>query len=204
MSDQQSVEHLVLLLSSGQTLKVQQIELYPAEDLAKIAGLRVEAARGLGGVSSGLGLIGSPGWVVGATAALGFLESVLSEASKKSAIRLLAQAEEMAAAARLRGQLFHIEDIEQIDRPVPTAWRRASTVLERVYTGHMSWKQLAEFLATHGKTDRDLVGNHLSIETKKLFVHPGEDFVVVDTEQGLISIRWSGVVGYIAPSRHEH
>lgn len=181
-------------------MKVQQIELYPADELAKIAAMRAEGAHGLGGFSTGLGFIGSPGWAIGASAALGLLETALSDGSKKTAIRLLAQAEEMAAAAHSRGQLFRIGDIEQIERPTPTTWRRTQTVPERVYTGGMSWKQKAEFLATHRKTDQDLDGNHIILETKKVFVHTGEDFVTVDTEQGLVKIRWSGVVGYIAPS----
>ncbi|MGY2982676.1 hypothetical protein [Bradyrhizobium sp. USDA 4508] len=41
-----------LLLTSGQTLKVRGIELYPADELGHIAATRAEAARNLGTVST--------------------------------------------------------------------------------------------------------------------------------------------------------
>jgi hypothetical protein len=182
-------------------LKVHGIELYPAAELAKVAAMRADAARGLGGVSTGLGFIGSPGWVIGASAALGFLESALSEASKKSAIRLLAQAEEIAAAVRARGLLFRIEDIEQIDRPSPSAWMGNSIASQPVYTGAMKHYDLEDFLFKHGKRRADIIDNYVSVPVKQAFAHTGEDFVVVDTELGLMNIRWSSVVGYVAPSR---
>src|SRR5258707_3807369 len=101
-------DRLMLLLSSGQTLKVRGIELFPAEELAKVAGLRGDAAQKLGGVSTGLGFIGSPGWVIGASAALGFLEAALSDGAKKSGLRLLSQAEGLSDAVRSQGRLFEI------------------------------------------------------------------------------------------------
>jgi hypothetical protein len=85
---QELSDHIQLLLSSGQTLKVGAIELYPAEQLAKIAGIRAQAAQKLGGVSTGLGFIGSPEWVIGASALLGVLEAALSDSSKKQALSL--------------------------------------------------------------------------------------------------------------------
>ncbi|WP_426433855.1 hypothetical protein [Bradyrhizobium genosp. P] len=119
MIAQDSSEHIVLLLPSGQMLKVHGIRLYPADELAKIAAMRAEAAKGLGGVSTGLGFIGSPEWVFGASAVLGFLESALSETSKKTAIRLLAQADVLKASTISRGQLFRISEIDRIDQPAP-------------------------------------------------------------------------------------
>jgi hypothetical protein len=173
----------MLLLSSGQTLKVHGIELYPAEELAKIAAVRAEAAQKLGGVSTGLGFIGSPGWVIGASAALGLFEASLSDISKKSAIRLLAQAEELSAAARSLGHLCQIESIKQIERPNPGSWAANAIVSKRVMDKGFFGKE----------TYRDI---SVSID----FVHSGDDFLGVETDDGLMNIRWSSVVGYVGPN----
>jgi hypothetical protein len=42
---QEISEHVLLMLSSGETVKVRGIELFRAEDLGKIAGMRAEAAK---------------------------------------------------------------------------------------------------------------------------------------------------------------
>jgi hypothetical protein len=177
-------DELMLLLSSGQTLKVHGIELYPADELAKIAALRAEAAQKLGGVSSGLGFIGSPGWVIGASAVLGLLEASLSDGSKKSALRLLAQAEELSGAARSLGHLCQIESIKGVERPNPGSWTARATVSKRVMDKGFFGKE----------TYRDV-----SVST--VFVHSGDDFLGVETDGGLMNIRWSSVVGYVGPNR---
>jgi hypothetical protein len=178
-------EEVVLLLSSGQTLRVRAVELYPAEQLAKIAGLRAQATQKMGGVSTGLGFIGSPGWVIGASAVLGVLEAALSESSKKQALPLLRQAEQLAAALHSQGQLCQIEIIRHIERPNPGSWTANAVVSKRVseYSGF-----LGKEIYREEKVTTDLV-------------HTGDDFLRVQTDDGLINVRWSSVVGYVAPSR---
>lgn len=83
----------VALLSSGQTLKIQGVTLYPTESIAVISGLRPEAASKMGGVSTGMGFIGSPTWAIGTGAALGFLESVASDAAQKNGLKMFAEAD---------------------------------------------------------------------------------------------------------------
>ncbi|MCP1850517.1 MULTISPECIES: hypothetical protein [unclassified Bradyrhizobium] len=133
-----SLEHALLLLSSGQTLKVRAIELYPAEQLAKIAGLRAQAAQKMGGVSTGLGFIGSPAWAVGAGAVLGVLEAALSESSRKQALPTIKYAEELVMSLRATGQVFGIENIKHIEHPDPSVWAASTVAIKRI-TENGSW-----------------------------------------------------------------
>ncbi|WP_143271631.1 hypothetical protein [Bradyrhizobium mercantei] len=194
-------DQAVLLLPSGQTLKVQGIELYPADELGHIAATRAEAARNLGTVSTGIGFIGSPAWAIGASAALGFIESAVAEANKKAGLRLLAKAEEMWTATSRRGLLFRVLDIDRIDRPAPSAWVGNVPASEPVFVGAMGRKEKRQFLELHGKTEADVVNDHVERRTSRSYVHHGDDFIMVDTEFGLMNVRWSSVVGYVAPSR---
>jgi hypothetical protein len=184
VAQEASEHHVQLVLLSGQILKVRGIELYPAEELAKIAAMRAEAMQKLGGVSTGVGFIGSPGWVIGASAALGFLESALSDSIKKAALRQLAQAEELSATARSLGQLFQIKSIKQIERPNPGSW-----------TAHtVESKRVLHKVTLFGKE------NYRDIDITTTFVHNGDDFLGVETENSFVNVRWSSVVGYVAPS----
>lgn len=83
MTIEQEPSLALTLLSSGQILKIKGVMLYPSEELGRIATIRAEAAQKLGGVSSGVGFIGSPGWAIGAGAALGLLENIASGVAKK-------------------------------------------------------------------------------------------------------------------------
>lgn len=85
--------------------------------------------------------------MIGASAVLGVRKSALSD-SEKSAIRESAQADEMASLANSRGRSFRVGEIEQINRPTPSAWTRIIMVQERVSIGSMSWRDQTEFLAT--------------------------------------------------------
>ncbi|MCP1914447.1 hypothetical protein J2R96_006927 [Bradyrhizobium elkanii] len=117
---------------------MRAIELYPAEQLAKIAGLRAQAAQKMGGVSTGLGFIGSPAWAVGAGAVLGVLEAALSESSRKQALPTIKYAEELVMSLRATGQVFGIENIKHIEHPDPSVWAVSTVAIKRI-TENGSW-----------------------------------------------------------------
>ncbi|WFU54646.1 hypothetical protein QA639_34430 [Bradyrhizobium pachyrhizi] len=152
-------------------------------------------------MSTGIGFIGSPAWAIGASAALGFIESAVAEANKKAGLRLLAKAEEMWTATSRRGLLFRVLDISRIDRPAPSAWVGNVPASEPVFVGAMGRKEKRQFLELYGKTEADVVNDHVERRTSRSYVHHGDDFIMVDTEFGLMNVRWSSVVGYVAPSR---
>jgi hypothetical protein len=59
---------------------------------------------------------------------------------------------------------------------------------------------LAFFLRQLNKTANDIVGNKLPLPVKIKHVHNGDEFLTVDTDVGLMSIRWSNVVAYVPPT----
>ncbi len=199
-----SLEHeenrAVMLLASGQTLKVKGLMLYPSEALARIVNIRAEAAGKLGGISTGIGFLGSPGWAIGAGAALGILEGIASGVAKKEGLRLLGTAETLAEETLARGLLFKVEHVEKLDRPFPGAWSAKAIVDDPINLSTLSRRQRADLLTHHKKTEADVMQEVVAVSAEKPFSHNGDDFITVDTEFGLINVRWSSVVGYVGPS----
>jgi hypothetical protein len=194
----------VAILSSGQTLKIHGVTLYPTEIIAVIGGLRAEAASKMGGVSSGIGFIGSPTWAIGAGAALGILEGMASDVARKSGIKMYAEADRQAEALYSQGLLFRMRDIDRSDRPLPASWSATALVDDYINIGSASRKQREALLTHHKQTEVDIVDGYLlPIKRQRLFSHNGDEFLNVDTDFGLINICWSSVVGYIGPNRDQ-
>ncbi|WP_445216205.1 hypothetical protein ACKWRH_28350 [Bradyrhizobium sp. Pa8] len=193
----------VAVLSSGQTLKIHGVTLYPTESIAIISGLRSEAASKMGGVSTGIGFIGSPTWAIGAGAALGFLESVASDAARKNGLKMFAEADRQTDAMYAQGLLFRMKDVTNSDRPLPASWSSTALVDDYQSIAPLSRKQQDAVLSQNRLTQADLVNGYLMpIKRERLYSHNGDEFLSVDTDFGLINIRWSSVVGYIGPNRN--
>ncbi|WP_144441425.1 hypothetical protein [Bradyrhizobium sp. CCGE-LA001] len=200
---QDDTSNAVAILSSGQSLKIYGVTLYPTEAIAVISGLRSEAASKMGGVSTGIGFIGSPTWAIGAGAALGFLESVASDAARKNGLKMFAEADRQTDALLAQGLLFRMKDVTNSDRPLPASWSSTALVDDLQTIAPLSLKQQADVLSQNGLTRAELVDGHLMpIKRQRLYSHNGDEFLAVDTEFGLINIRWSSVVGYIGPNRN--
>lgn len=199
---QNDTSDAVAILSSGQTLKIHGVTLYPTESIAVISGLRSEAASKMGGISTGIGFMGSPTWAIGAGAALGFLESVASDAARKNGLRMFAEADRQTDALHAQGLLFRMRDVANSDRPLPASWSSTALVDDYHSIAPLSRKQQEAVLSQNRMTQGDLVDGHLMpIKRQRLYSHSGDEFLAVDTDFGLINIRWSSVVGYIGPTR---
>jgi hypothetical protein len=82
----------VVVLTSGQTLRLHRIKLYEEEAVKEVATLKAQAAKtlSLGGAPSGLGVVGSPSWAVaGTAAAMSIAGGLLSGVLQKQALQLL-------------------------------------------------------------------------------------------------------------------
>ncbi|WP_158669933.1 hypothetical protein [Bradyrhizobium guangdongense] len=196
---EQADDRAVVLLTSGHILKIAGITLYPAEILTRAAGLRAQASGKLGGVSTGIGFLGSPGWALGAGAALGLLEGALSDAARREGVALLRQADEADRAALNGGLLFRVSEIVGIERPAPATWAAATRTKRVAPVRHMEKRQKAGFLASHGLSEADVSNGTVALNQITSFAHNGDDFLTVDTDIGLMSIRWSTVASYVAP-----
>ncbi|RXH41313.1 hypothetical protein [Bradyrhizobium zhanjiangense] len=190
----------VLLLASGHILKVAGVLLYPAGSLAEIATIRAQAAEKLGGVSTGIGFIGSPGWAIGAGAALGLLEGAMTSAARKDAVLLLQRAREMEQSVLAAGLLFRVGEINGIARPTPAGWTATVYVDDRVYLKPLDRRQRAQLLSKHRKTEADVIDHTIVLSKSVMFASNGDDFLTVDTDIGVMDVRWSSVVSYLAPT----
>lgn len=194
----------VAILSSGQTLKIHGVTLYPTDSIAAISGLRSEAAAKMGGVSTGIGFLGSPTWAIGAGAVLGVLEGMASDAARKNGLRMFAEADRQTNALYAQGLLFRMRDVANSDRPLPGSWSSNALVDDYESIAPLSRKQQEAVLSQNRLTQADLVDGHLMpIKRQRLYSHNGDEFLAVDTDFGLINIRWSSVVGYIGPTRDQ-
>ncbi len=160
----------VVLLTSGQLLKLRGITLYPVEMVSEITKLREIALSKIGGVSSGIGFLGSPGWAIGAGAALGLIEGALSSSARKKGFQMLLEADQKHLSLRRTGRVFPFGRVINRDQPNPNLWRVEDD-------GAKSWSGLKKVEA---------------------FVHDGGEFFTADTETGLMNIRWQSVVAYTA------
>lgn len=195
---EQADDRAVVLLTSGHILKIAGITLYPAELLTRAAAFRARAAGKLGGASTGIGFIGSPGWTLGAGAALGLLEGALSDAARREGVALLRQPDETNRAALNDGLLFRVSEIAGIELPAPAKWSATIKAKRVAPVRHMEKRQKAEFLASHGLSEADVSNGTVATQITS-FAHNGDDFPTVDTDIGLMSIRWSTVASYVPP-----
>lgn len=196
-----SDNRIVVLLVSGHMLKIAGVMLYPLDALMQIASIRAEAAGKMGGVSTGIGFVGSPGWAIGAGAALGLLEGAMSNAARKEAVTMLKHAAQMEQTVLDQGLLFRVGEIAGIKRPIPAAWTATTRVEYSAPIQHMGQRQRREFLVSNNRTESDVANGAVKLSRPIGFAHTGEDFLTVDTDIGLLDIRWSSVVTYVAPSQ---
>jgi GYF domain 2 len=112
-----------IILTSGAELKIKAVWLYDANALAEINAKRTEAMEKLRGVSTGLGSIGSIGWVLASSVVIGAVEGALSAGAASSGSNLLAQVIKMEQALRTRGVICPVGKIENIETPHPGLWR---------------------------------------------------------------------------------
>jgi hypothetical protein len=155
-------------LSSGREMLVNKVRLFPKEKLAKAMSLRAQGIQRLGGVSTGLGFLGSPGWVIGGTLVVGAIESWLSDKSQKEGVEMLAQAEALALEARNSGAMIDVGNVMNIGRPV-----------------------LRDWLANVVEEEKDKWG--FVSRTEGTYVLDDEPFIEVMTEDGGEFVRWSDV-----------
>jgi hypothetical protein len=173
---------LEIRLTSGLELKIKAVRLYDEIVLAEINSKRAQALTSFQGVSTGLGSIGSIGWVLATSVVIGAVEGALSAAAASSGTNLLAEVIRTEQKLRNEGVFLPVGKIENVETPIPGLWRVPYKREARVQTGVNFW---------HEKQ----YGNR---EVPSAFIHSGDEFVVVQTDDGSICmIRWSAVERYV-------
>jgi hypothetical protein len=123
MNNQTARHSITLGLVSGAKYTVTDVFLCLEAPARQARELRLRAASGLKGVSTGIGFMGSPEWVIGGSLALGVLEGIASNATAKAAVHDLQEAMKLSAAAARAGIFVPIKHIDNIGQPSPSTWR---------------------------------------------------------------------------------
>jgi hypothetical protein len=187
----------VVVLTSGKSVRLNSVLLYPGTLIAEIASLRAQAAVKLGGVSTGIGFIGSPGWAIGGSVALGLLESALSSVAQKEGLRLAQAADQRATEVEIAGRFFPMNSVVNSEWPTPAKWNVPIETVRMIDVSNMGWGALGAFLKEHNKSKADVVNGKVNVTDRISYIHNGDDFCVFETDIGPIHIRWSYVAGYM-------
>ena len=173
---------LEIRLVSGTELIIKAVWLYDAIHLSEISSLRAMAVKSLQGVSTGLGSFGSIGWVLATSVVIGAVEGVLSAGAASSGSSMLSEVIKLEEKLRTRGVVCPVGRIENIETPIPGLWRVCYKRQAKVEAGK-------SFLTGEQKFELR--------EVQSALIHPGDDFLTVQTEDGSVrSIRWSAVESY--------
>jgi hypothetical protein len=194
----------VVVLTSGQTLKISRVKLYEAAKLQEIALIKASAAKNLGGISTGIGFWGSPAWALGSAVALGLVEGALSNAARKQGIDLLKTAQAKSHELANGALYFDASKLANSHVPSPHAWSAIGTATRCIDLSPLNWLSRKSLMRQHNKNESDVENIHglpcLIIREPGLqYIHDGDEFVSVETNIGIISIRWSHVVAYFPP-----
>jgi hypothetical protein len=191
----------VVILGSGQTLRVRQVMLFEEDRVVEVARLRAHAAKGLGSTGVGLGVLGTPSLAFAAeAAAVGIVSGFLANAAQKVALQTLQQANEKHSEASRLGRFFPTTEIENIASPSPGLWiGLAAPVEQSAQVDHLGRGDRDTFLALHNKTRRDIEGGRIRISVRPRYVSNGDEFINLATDVGTMSVRWSQVTAYFPP-----
>lgn len=191
-----------IVISSGDRYDLAQIGLYDSTRVSANT-LRQRAAAKLGGTSSGIGFMGSPGWVVGGSLALGVIEGFANKSAAREGIELVAEAQRLTAKLRAHVVFFDIGSIEHSDLPYPDNWwaQRHDNVEYDLAT--IPLMRRGEFLAKHDIRKDQIVANHVAVRERRNYIHDGSEFIPIRTNTCERAIRWIDVVSYRAISQQE-
>ena len=120
----------------ARVMQVTEVRMYHAKAVAAWRGMMAAAQEKMGGVSTGIGFIGSPEWVVGGSLVLGALESALSNSNAKIGIKLLGEANAFLEEMHARSVFIPVADIKNIDRPQPEMWNATQGSIDFMMLGN--------------------------------------------------------------------
>lgn len=187
---------LTFVMTSGTSIPVTHITLYPADGIAIITKLRGQASEELGGSGAGLGLIGFGGAGIAGVLALNALGAVLTASKTQKAIGYLQQAAELERKLMDSGMMFDVASIRGLDRPDPSHWQASTSMTETINVEAMSLFKRRETLAAVGMNSWDIQNGEITSTRKVGFAHDGGEFVQIESDGKVISVRWNAVESY--------
>ncbi|SBW05908.1 hypothetical protein KL86APRO_12041 [uncultured Alphaproteobacteria bacterium] len=198
---------IVTGLRNGKSLEISAVFLCPRDEVLEAMRLQSAAAGKMGGISSGLGLWGSPGWVVGGMLAVGALEALASKSAYKEGVEIAQQAAHRMRTARENGKFIPVANISGLESPQPTDWvgRPEGRVVVRV--NGVPLAQVDALCAANGidpatvYVHRGLIGtkflmDEIRVADTRNFIHTGTEFLTVLSDGEVIQVRWTDVTTY--------
>jgi hypothetical protein len=187
---------LLLEMSSGKQLIAHSVRLYPEMEFQAVLLLRAKAQEEMGGFSTGLGFWGSPGWVIGGAAALGFVESLISNSKVKKGLELLKTAAEKHENLKTKGAFFPISSIDGIDRPNPSNWRATQVSQFQIDLNPMGILEKGRVIQRY-KISREQITDGIATVTAPMeHIHNEDEFVWVEVDAQPTAVRWNFVETY--------
>lgn len=142
-------------------IQVNEVKMFHTKAVAHWRALMASAQEKMGGVSSGIGFIGSPGWVLSGAVVLGAIEGALSSANAKAGMKIVSQAAEFMNEMRNRAVYVRISEIENVDIPNPDAWQARQ--------GGISFSMLGEdFVAVRAMDGAELMVRWSAVNSYRL------------------------------------
>lgn len=187
------------LLVGGKLITVDSVVLFEERYVREIARLKADASKQMGGVSTGLGSMGSLGWVAGATIAIGALEGILSKASRAAAVQSLQRAAELLSEMQKSALLCEMSGVLNVSAPDPLLWRFPVRRPAPFDLSALNYYERSKLLTEHGKKKSDIVNNTVTVSQDMHLVSDGGEFLKFKTSIGLINVRWSSVEAYQFP-----
>jgi hypothetical protein len=181
------------LAGAPERFQINGIWLYPSNDIARWRAMLQEAQIKMGGVSTGLGFWGSPGWVVGGALVLGALETHLSNKQAKEGVEILQKAAKLLEDIRSAGQVFQVGKIQNGNLPLPELWQARAVGETRHDLRAMGFIERGKFIAQHKLTKQQLSTGVVAIQNTQIYSLLGEDFIGAVANDRPFSFRWSAV-----------
>jgi len=122
-------------LSSGERLEIRAVHLYNESALQELSIKRASATQQMGGVSTGLGAIGSASWVIGVSAVLSLVESSLSKKAFANGFALFQEVFKEEQKLRESSVVFPVGRIKFVQHPSPGLWRAVEGVEKFIHNG---------------------------------------------------------------------
>jgi hypothetical protein len=113
---------LQIKTTSGTEFEINSVRLFNAADVQMLAKKKAFAVQKMGGVSTGLGSIGSLNSVLLTGFAISVAESFMSSSSAREGQKILQEALKQEKQLRTLGGFFPVGLIDEIESPAPELW----------------------------------------------------------------------------------
>lgn len=180
----------------GRAMTVSHVRLYPSPVVQEWRAMVSKASTLMGGVSSPIGFLGSPEWVVGGALVSGLLTSAISGNMAKEGAKTLSDAAAALGRVRAAGVDYAVQDIEGVDAPYPPSWSAPGPWQQQLDYSKEAMLHRGAFLAKHGKSKADVVNGMITVDVTVLYIVLDPEFVAVQTDAGLRHVRWASVDCY--------